>query len=70
MLCTTTDLLTISTTCPLCGAESKVECSASGYARWERGELIQNALPTLTSSDREALMTGICDTCWNESFGE
>jgi len=37
-------------------------------AAWEAGELIQNAFPYLSSSEREFLMTGITDQEW-ESMG-
>jgi hypothetical protein len=31
-------------------------------------DLIQNALPSLTSDEREALMTGMCPSCWEKMF--
>jgi len=34
--------------------------------RWERGELIQNAMPELSLDDREFLMTGITPLEWGE----
>jgi len=65
-----TDVMNVACNCPICGEATDVTVSAVGYANWIDGELIQNALPTLTSSEREALITGICDTCWDLSFGE
>ena len=61
----------ITTTCPLCGAEREVEVDWNRYQKWRRRELpIQEALPTLSDSEREALKTGICDRCWNEKLGD
>lgn len=37
---------------------------------WKNGELIQNAMPNLTSSQREFIMTGIVDETWDEIFNE
>lgn len=37
---------------------------------WERGMLIQKAMPNLSESQREFLMTGITDEEWEEEFGE
>lgn len=37
--------------------------------RWHNGELIQNAMPHLTSGQREFLMTGITDEEWSQAFG-
>ena len=39
-------------------------------ARWQAGELIQNAMPNLSASDREFIMTGITDEEWDQEFGE
>jgi len=35
---------------------------------WERGTLIQNAMPNLTADQREFLMTGITAEEWDEMF--
>jgi len=36
--------------------------------RWERGELIQNAMPELSLDDREFLMTGITPLEWGTAL--
>lgn len=40
------------------------------YAAWESGKLIQNAMPHLTPSQREFIMTGITEESWNKLFDE
>ena len=65
-----TDRVTVYVNCPLCGEESQVQASPKGLEAWDNGELIQNAMPELSPSDRELLMTGICSDCWTSSFGE
>ena len=37
---------------------------------WESGALIQNAMPHLSISDREFIVTGITDAEWQETFAE
>ena len=37
---------------------------------WESGTLIQVAMPHLTASDREFIMTGIIDEEWDNAFPE
>lgn len=37
---------------------------------WEKGELIQNAMPNLSADDREFLMTGITPEEWEATFGK
>jgi hypothetical protein len=38
--------------------------------RWQRGCLIQNAMPHLTADEREFIMTGITPDEWDAVFGE
>ncbi len=35
---------------------------------WASGELIQNAMPSLSADDREFLMTGATPEEWDEMF--
>ena len=36
------------------------------YAWYTEGELIQNAMPNLSASEREFIMTGMTDEEWND----
>jgi hypothetical protein len=40
------------------------------YAAWQRGELIQDAMPYLSADEREILISGVCGRCFDEMFGE
>ena len=60
----------VDLTCPFCGKDHAVEVSLAGYIEWERGELIQNAMPDLTPTEREQLISGLCPKCQAEMFGE
>lgn len=60
----------VSTTCPLCGAHDNVVVPLDGWLAWNKGALIQDAMPDVRADVREQLMTGICTSCWNDSFGE
>ena len=42
----------------------------AGLEAWESGVLIQDALPELSASEREQLMTGIHAECWDRAFPE
>lgn len=45
--------------------------STKGYEAWQNGQKhIQDALPELTTDQREMLLSGICPTCWDKTFGE
>ena len=56
--------------CRACRCEVTVEVEPSDFARWESGELIQNAMPYLTAEEREFLICRLCMECWEELFGE
>ncbi len=40
------------------------------YARWKKGELIQNAFPMLNADQREFIMTGVTPEEWKKYFGD
>jgi hypothetical protein len=58
----------ITGTCPSCKKEWKLEVSLAGIKKWGNGACIQDALPELTPAERELLMTGICDPCYQKMF--
>ena len=58
------NIIKIETMCPFCGKKHVVTVKSEDYDKWENGELIQRAFPYLTPSEREALITGICDDCF------
>ena len=60
--------------CPNCGKEynpcPKCVGSTSGYEAYKNDALIQNAFPELPPEERELLISGICNDCWNEMFSD
>lgn len=62
-------MVEITVQCPFCGKIYIVEVPEDGYDRWQMGEKIQNAMPDVAPEVREALISGICETCWNKTFG-
>lgn len=58
----------IQTVCPQCGYHHYVTVDKEDYKKYIEGEHVQNAFPYLSASDRELLVTGICENCWNEMF--
>ena len=59
----------VITACPFCDKAHEVLVNEEDYLDWQDGELVQNAFPYLSASERELLITGIDDTCWNGMFG-
>ena len=56
-------------TCPFCKKEQRKEYPIEGYARFMQGAHVQDCFPDMTPDDREFLITGICPTCWDLTFG-
>lgn len=57
-----------TTPCPVCDEKHIMILDEQGYVDWQYGELIQNAFPSLTVADREVLISGTCDKCFDEMF--
>ena len=66
----TAPMITLVTTCPICGRDHEVMVYADDYSRWQNGELAQNAFPYLTANEREMLISGIDPECWESMFTE
>ena len=60
----------VAVPCHFCQEVQKIEnIPVQGFANWQNGELIQNALPELNTDQRELLISGICPKCWDERIG-
>ena len=57
-------------TCWKCKQVHHIVCSSDGYDKWQEGMLIQDALPELSSGEREMLISGTCDPCFDKMFGD
>ena len=40
------------------------------WDKWKDGELLQNAFPYLTATEREFILTGISDEAWDSMFAD
>ena len=63
----------LTDTCIFCGNDGEIELTNDQFKRYNQsrhpsGPLIQDALPELTDGQREQLMTGIHDECWDGAF--
>jgi len=44
----------------------EIDVTARQIASWEKGELIQDAMPNLTPAEREFIKTGVTPDEWDE----
>ena len=63
----------IETICPICGKKHTISVNrfefSDGIQRYRyQGVLIQDAFPRFTPSQREFLLTGICDSCLDKMW--
>lgn len=61
--------VSVTCSCAFCGKDTELIVPARGYRLWQEGELIQNALPELSATDRETLISGLCKSCQDDLFG-
>lgn len=59
----------IHSVCPFCGTPHSVVVPSKGYHAWQDGELIQRAMPQLSPTEREQLISGMCPKCQKKIFG-
>jgi hypothetical protein len=59
----------VAVPCRLCNEVADLTVNIEGFVAWQGGKLIQDALPELSADQRELLISGTCDKCWNEMFG-
>ena len=62
-------MIGINRVCPFCGCLTVLNVSKIGFDKWKNGELVQKAFPTMSATDREILISGICSECQIGVFG-
>lgn len=63
-------MITLYTNCPFCGKRQYVTVEQEDYAKYVGGEHAQEAFPYLTPAEREIIISGICEECWDNLFKE
>lgn len=58
----------VFTTCCVCGKEHETVVDYNAFRTWYQGALIQNVFPDLNPAEREILISGTCDECFNAMF--
>ena len=52
---------------PLCSTVSTVWVNADDYTRWRRRDKVMDAMPYLTDEEREVVLHGICNECFERT---
>lgn len=56
--------------CISCKQEQQIKVSQTSVIRHGMGEYIQDVLPQLTPGEREFLISGFCEPCFDRMFSE
>lgn len=56
--------------CPCCGVHTYLALDIEAVDEWRNGALAQNVFPELSVTDRETIISGLCEDCQSEIFGE
>lgn len=63
-------MIDIVVACVRCSDIYTVRVPRDGFDRFQKGEVIQKALPLTSPEERELLNSRICPKCWEEMFGD
>jgi len=61
---------TMQAQCRVCGDTHILMVNVQDAKRWMNGEKIQDAMPYLSSDERELLISRTCGKCFDKMFGE
>tara|TARA_R110002051_G_C8638833_1_gene485885 strand:- start:216 stop:554 length:339 start_codon:yes stop_codon:yes gene_type:complete len=64
-----TDVIVIERTCRITGEEYTFDVTRQEWARWKKGELIQNVWSTMPGDLREIIQTGWTPAEWDATLG-
>ena len=67
---TTRNTLRVDGPCIQCGAPQSITVPAEMLIKFGQGGFAQDCFPNLSADQREFLISGICDNCWREMFGD
>lgn len=56
--------------CPFCHKAHELTVNLDNYLDWLNGMSIQDAMPDLSATEREQLISEICPDCQQKIFGE
>jgi len=67
---TTRNTLRLEGPCVYCRQPQTMVVAAESLIKFGGGGAVQKCFPTLTAGQREFLLSGTCDDCWDKMFPE
>ena len=62
------EMINLEMVCPFCGQVHSVKVLEASYVMYTAGELVQNAFPYLSATQREQIISHICPDCQASIF--
>jgi len=54
--------------CLVCGQAARITVAKDSYVLWAGGAYVQDAFPSMSSDERELLVSGTHKECWDVLF--
>ena len=70
MVTTTNRDVCVVRKCHKCDKSISVMVNSKDFISWNKGSYIQNAMPYLSTDERELLISGTCGQCFDVMFAE
>lgn len=58
----------LNITCKLCNKSYALKVNKEDFVDYNNGKLAQNCFPYLTAGERELIISGICDICFDKLY--
>lgn len=62
------DSIYLELACVQCGEEHTLEFRATDFVAMREGKHVQDAAPYLTAGEREMMISGFCEKCFDDLF--
>ena len=63
------EMILLEMRCPFCGRNHQLIVDAESFEKYQQGALVQEAFPHMNPTDREKLITQMCEPCQDKMFG-
>lgn len=63
-------MISLEVECEYCGDIHIVSVNEFDFNDWKSGSLIQDAMPYLNESQKQLLISQMCDECWNRMYDD
>lgn len=62
--------ITLGFVCPMCSTYHTLTVELEQYLNYQSGELVQDAFPRMSPTNRERFISGLCPDCQKKIFVE